>query len=446
MTKSKMTKATKLMIAFAVIVTVTALMYFLLRRKTMYACINNSCVADPKGSYTSADCNSECKNPSPSHPQIFGNWYYQYGDIYANSNNKGCANKLTFAKPPDDFKSFDDYLTYNDADGTTVTMGKQNASLYLGNGIYDGTFKRPDPSASTVDISFKQINCDQDTAGYANIINFGGWGSCPGDPLYDRAYGMNLDNNLCNTKFKASDLQSNCTSGTRATVYANAGLKSDQIPTAGASTGPGITWSSANVKIGNGFIPTAADIVSQNYTGVSLDIEGVALLEGENDFSVFATNLANSLKAYKDAGLTTILTVPGNGVSNDNLYKPSSVRTSPDAMSWFTSDVFKYTDFMCLMFYALVNDTECVVGAGIDPATFKTYVANWNNGVHNKVQVNKEKIMLGFSLGSDKPTYSKYMDGVWGVHASGGITRWAEQGGCTASWSSPPKSGKKCGN
>ena len=140
-------------------------------------------------------------------------------------------------------------------------------------------------------------------------------------------------------------------------------------------------------------LPRAIDIVSAGYTGVSIDIEGVWVsirkgtcskpagnpdCEGVDAYKLFVMFMGQKLQEYHSAGLVTILTLPGFGVSTygkTNYVDADKMNGAPcknikasfdknsgwiGAMEWYPEVLSKYgdyLDFVCLMYYAKIGDT-----------------------------------------------------------------------------------------
>ena len=115
------------------------------------------------------------------------------------------------------------------------------------------------------------------------------------------------------------------------------------------STGPNCVWSTYNVNN----LPKGTEIRAQNYTGVSIDIEGLSQ-EVQTDPSEFAIALKTKIKEWKKANLSVMLTIPGFGVKKyDSGGNPIQ---NTYAMGWF-DEVKSLVDYVCLMFYSKINDT-----------------------------------------------------------------------------------------
>ncbi len=265
---------------------------------------------------------------------------------------------------------------------------KENTSFYLGQGIYD-----------TEQLKWSMIKRDQPEQ-QNQIINFGGWGSCSE---------AKNNPNLCNSDFQQSDM-SDC----RKNIYTSTNVS---FPPTGSSTGPNVVWTSKWIET----LPDGQSILDKGYTGISIDIEGVGdKLDG----------FADKLKGYKQLKLDTILTIPGYGCKNATV--------GVDPMAWLTEEVKQYTDYICLMFYALINDSECAVGVGSDPDKFKSSLHNMWSGTDSTYKFDPSQLILGFSFGVDTSPQKYLVDnGIWPDIASGGITRWAEYGG-VINWNPVP--------
>jgi hypothetical protein len=329
--------------------------------------------------------------------QLFGNWYYTYG-LFCNSGGR------TDNVPCN--VSLEEYLK--------PIAETENTEFYLGTGFYPG----PDTDANFGD--WKNVECKPSSSSKCmdnRIINFGGWGCCPG------AYGCTgkkvpsgptceipgkTDCTYCNTDQPVLTVD-------RTKCLQDSNIPSTYWPKPGqSSTGPNCVWHNAVLANFTKSVPVD-DIKCRGYTGVSFDIEGVAPgFDGKQ--------MARVIKTYSDAGLKTIITVPGNGV------KPAW-----GGMDWF-SDAMKAADYVCLMYYALINDTECSVGIGPPSALAKSLRMYWS-GPASRYKLDPSQIILGFSFGetTSPEDYLNFVSPqgkkVWPDLARGGITRWAEQGG-----------------
>jgi hypothetical protein len=241
---------------------------------------------------------------------LYGNWYYNYGAT-CTSGQPGytpCPVQLT------------DYLA--------PVNGIENTAFYLGIGFYEGkkaTFG-----------SWTQVNCDKIFTN--QIINFGGWGACPGDPptFITTDTSKVTHNSLCNNDVKAN-------TGTIDPVC----LAISNLPSSPtnlhpkpnvSSTGPNCVWEDTNIDE----LPSIAEIKARGFNGVSVDIEGCTE-------SLTSTKVNAKFASWN--GLIRIITIPGN-----------SVKPFHGGMKWFNQDVIKNMDYLCLMYYAIINDTECNVG------------------------------------------------------------------------------------
>jgi len=179
-----------------------------------------------------------------------------------------------------------------------------------------------------------------------------------------------------------------------------------------------------------------------------------------------------AIQLYKNAGILVIITLPGFGVkhycqlnsdgkcnnkkmsaticNHDNknqleclrgehggacLYDFSLATCSVDptdttslsykAMEWFTPEVANATDYICLMYYAQINDTETSVG---DSSVVEASLQKWNTPAQNGVgNMTPEQIILGLSLG-DLNSPEKYLSPTILNLASGGVSRWGASG------------------
>jgi len=303
---------------------------------------------------------------------LYGNWYYDLGSV---CGLKQCDNTFT------------DYIPSIQQVDSSAT---ENTAFYLGTGFYN-TYE-----------SALQFGCwsavEKVDGTFTNsIINFGGWGCCGS---LNGCGNVNAPNSLCNTNGSAGN--------------SKAVPPVPAKPT--ASTGPNCVWANNNIAD----LPSAQQIKdhSNNYNGVSLDIEGVVT----NDFT--GSIIVNKLKEYKQNNLYTIITVPGNGVAGPN-----------GGMDWFT-DVAKseYLDYICLMYYAILGDTETAAGGSLTTPQILTesLTTLWTTPEgatkQSRFNLRPDQIILGFSFGH-KENIPKYITPDILKLASGGISRWAQKGG-----------------
>lgn len=326
-------------------------------------------------------------------------------------------------------------------EGITPTP-KPNTNFYLGTGMID-----PTNSAG----SWNAVDCDGCGNSTYQVLNFGGWGCCPYTckPFPPNPPLTSSQGGLCNDT---------------ATTPSNA---------------PAQVWGDSDItNIMKAATPER--VKARGFNVVSFDIEGV-------DSSLTAKTLLNAIQLYKNAGILVIITLPGFGVkhycqldsygkcnnkkmskttcSDDNknqiacqhgdhggacLYDFSLATCSVDptdttslsykAMEWFTPAVARATDYICLMYYAQINDTETSLGGGVE--VVEASLKKWNlptdaSGVGN---MKPEQIILGLSLGkSDSP--EKYLSAAILNLASGGVSRWGESG---AHYTQAADSGKVC--
>ena len=277
-----------------------------------------------------------------------------------------------------------------------------NAAFYLGTGFYEGNSSFG---------SWTQINCDQSAE--FQIINFGGWGCCPGDPGPCQA--AKTSNSWCNGEAKVGE------GTTNPDCLKISNLPSKFQPANGASTGPNCVWTDTEINL----LPSLDDITARGYNGVSIDIEGARPgLTGETV----------DAKLSSWSGIKRIITVPGNGVADAH-----------GGMDWFEKVASGGNlDYVCLMYYAAINDTECAVGigcAGADASCksgeenlYNSLTKYWS-GPSSRFKLHPSQIILGFSFGK-KDSPASYLSERVQKLASGGITRWAEKGG-NFNWSGP---------
>lgn len=390
----------------------------------------------------------------------------------------------------------------NKAKYATVVM---NASLYLGTGSFEdrtaclnrrGTSELYDFIGTG---TWQQIRRDSDLPDIEpgvpsqKIINFGGWGCCP-RPTVSGSNDPNRIGRYCaNTKNCPGEPYTDPAGAPSASTPGNApGCKGPcnkysfcnncakvQISATESqyqSTGPNCVWSWEHLMN----LPRAIDIVSAGYTGVSIDIEGVWVsirkgtcsnpadssdCEGVDAYKLFVMFMGQKLQEYHSAGLVTILTLPGFGVSTygkTNYVEAAKVDTSTSckniqpsfdeksgwigAMEWYPEVLSKYgdyLDFVCLMYYAKIGDTLTQFQPNSKDAPWMTSLksslemqwseeggASVETGSQPKLPANK--IILGVSLKADDSS-DKILNEVFSSDvlklARGGFTDWAYTGG-----------------
>ena len=384
--------------------------------------------------------------PKPK-PQLFGNWYYGVGSVCNNTETDGLAAHKSLTAGPACTINFDKYLevlnqnTAQKARNDTLGIEKvvRNSYFYLGTGYYEAKWT----ADSGGYITWECVDCDQndikntvnktdliasgvpaasdgDYYGW-NILNFGGWGCCGQDTGKGCKAPMGTDpeppwnwiqnigyETMCNSKGGASASTCNYKdlNGT--------GTDADIAAVAPSSTGPNAVWNTNVIGWFDSDIH-AEDIKKKGFNAVSFDLEGI-----QDNLGGFA----NLLQKYQEAGLKTIITIPGNGITKEH-----------GGMDWLTSGVKQYTDYICLMYYALIGDTICKsAGGGFDG--IKTSLNDKWTGDNSTYKFLPEQIILGLSFGIGTPTQdlNKFFGetGIWGTQpgqAFGGVSRWAEQGG-----------------
>ena len=339
-------------------------------------------------------------------PQLYGWWYY-----YESANNL-CKDpnfpyKGTTQSQYDPKKPMINCVDLKTSIGP-ISGAKENAAFYLGSGGkkinpknkgLSAWYVKEAPAAKGANIKYK-------------FINFGGWGDC----TYSKD-----QFSTCNT----------AASGTEGTMskkcVANRGLPHVPVESggdpnkpqggaaiAGTSSGPAVVWTNSDIEN----LPSAQDIIDQGYNGASIDIEGVDNLDG--------AIVSKKLKQWKDAKLLTMITIPGYGVKWGAKSKgqDAPVADDTDAMGWMKQVAADGNmDYVCLMYYALIKDTECDAG-GCTPAAIQTSLKTYNT----TYGIKPENIVLGISFGqTESPT--KYFTPDTIKLASGGVTNWAKHGG-----------------
>lgn len=397
------------------------------------------------------DCSTAAVAPTVK-PQLFGNWYYGAGSVCNNPDGTPEQKSLSLG-PACSMATFDAFLEQinNNTEQKTrnsylgISEAVQNSNFYLGTGFYEADW------TATMGgyITWESIDCDgaksTESAITANntdlsnslvpkaadgkvygwqVMNFGGWGCCGQD------YEKGCNNPMGGDPFNEPGFVSYCnTKGTGSQLdkcnYKDLGNPDPEIWSKGtengftdpkytSSTGPNAVWNTKVITYFDGNV-SADTIRSRGYNAVSFDIEGV---DGTLD------GFGALLKKYRDGGLKTIITIPGNGVSSDN-----------GGMDWFTNSVRANTDYVCLMYYALIGDTMCPIGGGSVSLMKESLKNNWT-GTQSQWGFRPDQIILGltFGIGDWQQDINDVFadDGVWGNEAGkafGGVTRWAEFGG-----------------
>jgi len=296
-------------------------------------------------------------SPNIPRKKFYGNWYYTYGK---KCGKDGVECKVTLEK----------YLEPLNV--------QPNTAFYLGTGAYENEkIKDTYGSWSCVNRDRESVIFNNQTVNLKNqIINFGGYGCCSctkwGTDIHPA---FNLPNNYCDGK--------------------------------STSTNPSITWTDELFRN----LPSAAEIKSKGYTGVSLDIE--AVIKG----GMTGDGLKKKIDEWGN-DIDIIITIPGNGVKDEF-----------GGMSWFNKIKDNKNIYVCLMYYALINDTEKKdLGDLTDRGVLKTKLETQWSGDNSKYKLNPDQIILGLSFGQiDSP--KNYLTEDILKLASGGISRWVEDGG-----------------
>ena len=355
----------------------------------------------------------DCSAAVPK-PKLYGNWYYQYNT---------CGALIDPTNPS--AGTLQCHVSLSDTLAGIMPPPKPNTNFYLGTGMVD-----PKNSAG----SWNTVECDQPDLSW-NVLNFGGWGCCP--PTCKTNPLTSSQGGLCNNT--ATEL----------------------------STAPAQVWGDSDIT-NITMAATPEGVKARGFNVVSFDIEGV-------DSSLTAKTLLNAIQLYQAHGLLVIITLPGFGVkhycqlnnegtactnkktgsattcSDDNNNKSAcqsgdhggkcsynddgtcsvdptdTTSLSYKAMEWFTPEVAKATDYICLMYYGLINDTEKSSGAG-SPHVVEASLKKWNTHTQKGVgNMTPEQIILGLSLG--EPTSPEtYLSPTILNLASGGVSRWANYG------------------
>lgn len=321
---------------------------------------------------------------------LFGWWYYIYGLVQGNTNIKGRlqldGDKEIYYPINNDksglnycttglesIKSFDTYISYINKDISTKYYNTEtpinNTDFYLGTGIYDPDYNNLTSqmcnkiikSGENTIVYSKAIECKQPIANQClyhwygtsqnikpntskldnNVINYGGWGNCgsydmsngskcPGfsqSKGYDHTVNFVNNNNLC------SNLE--------------------------GSGGPMVVWDINKI---NNNLPTIGKMYNTTPGYVSIDIEGIYPsynTKTKSDVDMFTKAFIKRVNTFKtnQNAQKVILTLPGFGIAPKN-----------GGMGWFTQDVANAVDYVCLMYYSQINDTDtpggCTDGDG----------------------------------------------------------------------------------
>ena len=444
---------------------------------------------------------------------LFGWWIYNYGCVCTNQNPapKTAPGYPPLAIPPAKQKDLDPYTdcpmtqfvaltcpnSTPNGKGADITRyltaygsGTENTNFFLGNGgvnyypgskVGGGACGDQKGGAWCINVNYQ--------GGYMgtiktqmskfknNIINFGGWGDCGGgeggachpitycnhQPSDDKAYSSEVIN-----MFKWDVSKTTCPLVGAKNVK---NWQCGQGSTQNQCQGPNEVWSDDAIA----GLPTADMVKAAGFTGISLDIEGVVndknalwynrtkgTSKGPGTNNLTVDTLRTYLKSFREKSLTTIITTTGN---------PLDIRWG--GMSWFTgseSDARltgknkddKFIpgkslqsgvdfDYLCVMFYNHINDTELYCTTGYDKVCNATsqpqsgtggpcsvsgkdlpgddFIANviknrWT-GVYN---VKPEHIIAGLSFGTTDGL-DKVIPTLKDV-AKGGISVWAKSGGC----------------
>ena len=332
--------------------------------------------------------------PTPLHEPLFGNWYYYYGTVCGEASEGSQESNLVGGAPAICPQEIDAYCNDSAFKGKPDTC-KENTAFYLGTGAYPmksqnwGNVARDQPS-------FKH-----------QIMNFGGWGACPGPED-----GKPMPNTLCNTKGKGA---CDCSLAGAASpecrkINHNALPRSSPAFKNGCSTQPNVVWSGYNINS----LPLQEDLIDAGYTGISIDIEGACMSNCNPGPALTADILNTKLRTYDK--LTKIITVPGNGVPEEN-----------GGMDWLDETTVSLLDFICPMYYCQIADTECKIGGGTPEDVITSLKTNWS-GPNSKHKFHPGKILLGYTFGTVEGP-KDYLSADILKLANGGWTRWAKLGG-----------------
>jgi len=434
---------------------------------------------------------------------LFGWWYYQYGrvqglgkagtqfdnnNVYYPPTGKHCKSGLS------SISYIDTYIGYL-SDVKSLYKGgpvEHNTNFYLGTGIYDPSesnttclkatltlnSNRITPNGNIYDTQMmcvtkgsclnttygSSINISQDQHKAGNdVINFGGWGNCGN--YYStfkqcKAYTITKGYGWGTTSFS--------------TAHRNLCINLE------GGGGPMVVWDADKIKSNIPDKASMADGMTPGY--VSIDIEGVYPSSNKNFDKGFSTNLVDKIGKLRSNNQKVIITLPGFGIHPAN-----------GGMAWMTKAVANATDYICLMYYSQINDTDtpggCTDGDGnngplsvlqslkgngiIKSAdrdgyiknTFYTKASTHPDKVYDSTTFDNftylegkdrisydwsvyfkgmsDKIILGYSLSGKNETKSQnkaYFSKDIIKLANGGISIWAQKGGLYGQhtpWSNP---------
>ena len=308
---------------------------------------------------------------------IFGNWIYGYvpTSLYASIK----SHPMTDYLPP----------AYTDENGIFTPAQKENAVFYLGPGTYPthcSIFGCWNVNKLGTDNGRSPNGIDFDKLDY-QVINFGGWGSCPAaKPI-----------NGSKIPYKGKVLPHS---------YCNTG-------------GPNIVWYD---EVLDKNLPTKAQIFTAGFNSVSLDIEGVA----QDLFTGGALNTALKLWGgdSSDPGLTRFITIPGNGIKDKF-----------GGTKWLVDVDPKNYEYLVLMYYGAGADTVKTDGTGGGGlSAIISSLEGWINGGGPVVKgvkpwptmpaIDSKKIIIGFSFSryDSIDTVNKYLQ-LYNTHKLGGCNK-----------------------
>ena len=164
--------------------------------------------------------------------------------------------------------------------------------------------------------------------------------------------------------------------------------------------GPDCVWTNELLEQ----LPRVVDLKNAGYNAISLDIEAVK----QNDT---LPSLSKTLQNLK--GVKRIITIP------------TVIPPEHGGMDWLTQDVVRNIDYIFIMYYNFINDTETIFSPTI---TLKSSLEDVWSGEQSLYKFHPKQIVLGVSFESRSSIRSIITPDVLNL-AQGGIGVWSEKGG-----------------
>jgi hypothetical protein len=391
--------------------------------------------------------------PSSKPSFLVGNWYYNYGLRCVNDKQQaGHADPTDVAAwlsgPGGEAGDAalcncaptSDYLTaYNKVLPKGKKKYTQNTAFYLGSGFYESDWACANIGSWKYVTQLKNTSASNVPNYPINIINFGGWGCCPNDPGCNVGKGIPVPDGSSDPTTAGSWCNTFGPLAGDAKQAPKCSPLPSKIETAAPnkhlSNGPNCVWN--DVAVNN--LPKGKEIASApcgslqpaGWQGVSVDIEGVA--SGvQNHPEAFTNAIIAKFQDYKKIlgqNFVTILTIPGFGVKK---YDQETGATNDTAMAWLTPELLELTDFVCLMYYARIDDTRTTFTSPSGLLTsLKTWTGGGGYGLPKNAKLSSQKIILGMSFGNGDQI-TDYFTSETVKLAQGGFTAWAYTGGLLA--------------